>query len=69
MTQPIPFKPAWWLRGAHGQTLWPALFRRLPPPPVRRERLRTPDGDFVELDWCGGEDGGTIEDDRGLRPL
>ena len=60
MTQPIPFKPAWWLRGAHGQTLWPALFRRLPPPPVRRERLRTPDGDFVELDWCGGEDGPVV---------
>ena len=57
MTQHIPFKPAWWLRSAHGQTLWPALFRRLPPPPVRRERLRTRDGDFVELDWCGAGDG------------
>ena len=54
MTQHSPFKPAWWLRSAHGQTLWPALFRRVPSPPVRRERLRTRDGDFVDLDWCGG---------------
>ncbi len=57
MTHPAHFKPAWWLRNAHGQTLWPAVFRRLPPPPTWRERLRTRDGDFVELDWCGEEDG------------
>ncbi len=57
MAQHPPFKPAWWLRNAHGQTLWPALFRRLQPSPVRRERLRTRDGDFVELDWCGEGEG------------
>lgn len=52
-----PFKPAWWLRSPHAQTLWPALFRRKPPPPARRERLDLPDGDFVELDWCGEDSG------------
>jgi predicted alpha/beta-fold hydrolase len=47
------FKPAWWLPGPHLQTLWPVLFRFRPRPPRTRERLRTPDGDFIDLDWCG----------------
>ena len=49
------FEPACWLNGAHLQTLWPALFRRPPRLPTRRERLVTPDDDFIDLDWCGGE--------------
>jgi len=49
-----PFKPAWWLKNAHLQTLYPALFRKTPPHADRwRERLITPDNDFVDLDWCG----------------
>ena len=47
------FKPAWWCRGPHLQTLWPVLFYRRPAAPVRRERLELPDGDFVDLDWSG----------------
>lgn len=48
------FKPAWWLNNAHLQTLYPALLRKTPPPVgVRRERLTTPDGDFVDVDWYG----------------
>ncbi|MFM8333333.1 MAG: hydrolase [Candidatus Methylumidiphilus sp.] len=58
--RPPPFKPAWWLRNAHGQTLWPALCRRLRPPTTRRERLATVDGDFIDLDWCGAADGPLI---------
>ena len=46
-----PFKPAWWLRNPHLQTLWPVIFRRRLRPPLRRERLELPDGDFVDLDW------------------
>jgi predicted alpha/beta-fold hydrolase len=46
------FKPAWWLRNCHGQTLYPSLFRRVPTPKLRRERLVTPDGDFLDIDWC-----------------
>lgn len=45
------FKPAWWLRGRHAQTLFPYLFRRTRLPPLRRERLELPDGDFIDLDW------------------
>ena len=48
------FKPAWWLSNAHLQTLFPALMRKTPPPPgLRRERLLTPDNDFIDIDWCG----------------
>ena len=48
------FKPAWWLHNAHLQTLYPAIIRNAPlPPGVRRERLITPDQDFLDLDWCG----------------
>lgn len=33
------------------------LFRRQPRPPLRRERLELPDGDFVDLDWTLNESG------------
>ena len=45
------FTPAWWCRGPHCQTLWQALLRQRPRPPLRRERLELPDGDFLDLDW------------------
>lgn len=48
------FKPAGWLRNGHLQTLYPALLRRQPVvPQVERERLTTPDGDFLDIDHCG----------------
>jgi len=47
------FKPAWWLANKHLQTLWPSLFRRIALPPLRHESVTTPDGDFLELSWCG----------------
>lgn len=50
------FKNAWWLKNAHLQTLYPALFRKISAPLLRRERLITPDGDFIDLDWCGEGD-------------
>jgi len=52
-----PFKPAWWLRNPHLQTLWPVFFRRRLRPPLRRERLELPDGDFVDLDWTLNDSG------------
>jgi len=45
------FKPAWWCRGPHGQTLWARLVRRPPHVALWRERLELPDGDFIDLDW------------------
>lgn len=51
------FKPAWWLPGAHLQTLWPNLLRRTPYTPLYRERLELEDGDFIDLDWLELEPG------------
>jgi len=47
-----PFNSPWWLPGGHLQTLVPSLFA-----PARvalhRERWDTPDGDFIDVDFCG----------------
>jgi len=51
------FKPAWWLNNPHLQTIFPALFRRVPALKLRRQRLFTPDEDFLDLDFCGESDG------------
>jgi predicted alpha/beta-fold hydrolase len=51
---PEPYEPPFWYRGRHLQTLWGPLFRHWRQPPVRRERLETPDGDFLDLDWLEG---------------
>ncbi len=48
------FRPAWWLPGAHLQTLWAGQLRRIQPPPLRRERIELQDGDFIDLDWLDG---------------
>jgi len=51
MSDPAGYDPPWWYRGAHLQTVWGPLLRRFRPQPYRRERVATPDGDFVDLDW------------------
>jgi predicted alpha/beta-fold hydrolase len=51
------FRPAWWLPGPHLQTLYPSLFRRRIIPPLSRQRLELPDGDFIDIDWTGPADG------------
>jgi uncharacterized protein len=43
------YRPAWWVRGPHAQTLWGKFFRPRPPLPCRIERWETPDGDFLEV--------------------
>lgn len=48
--QESAYRPPCWLRNGHALTLWPVLFRTLPPVPYRRERVETPDGDFFDLD-------------------
>jgi predicted alpha/beta-fold hydrolase len=48
---PADYRPPWWLRGRHLQSLWGPLLRRPYRPALRRERWDTPDGDFLDLDW------------------
>ena len=43
------YRPAWWVPGAHAQTLWGKFFRPRPPLPTRVERWETPDGDFIDV--------------------
>jgi predicted alpha/beta-fold hydrolase len=35
----------------HLETIYPAFFRRVAVPSLVRERIQTPDGDFLDLDW------------------
>jgi predicted alpha/beta-fold hydrolase len=43
------YTPAWWVPGAHLQTLWGKLARRRPAVATRVERWTTPDGDEIEI--------------------
>jgi predicted alpha/beta-fold hydrolase len=49
------FKPAWWLRGAHAQTIWASLFRLKPRLKIEWQRVELPDGDFIDLACSGTE--------------
>lgn len=46
------FRAAWWLPGAHAQTIAGRVLRPLDLLPLERERIDTPDGDFVDLDFA-----------------
>jgi uncharacterized protein len=43
-------RPAW-LFNPHLETIYPSLLRTVALPPYTRERIPTPDHDFLELDW------------------
>jgi predicted alpha/beta-fold hydrolase len=48
------YRAPWWLPGSHVQTIYPYLALRPAPLEYRRERVETPDGDFVDFDWLPG---------------
>jgi predicted alpha/beta-fold hydrolase len=43
------YRPAWWVPGAHAQTLWGKFARRSRPLPTRIEHWTTPDDDFIDV--------------------
>ena len=46
-----------WLPGGHLQTIYPATCMRKPAVTYRRERWRTDDGDFIDIDFMDGQPG------------
>ena len=57
---PVPFRPAWWCRGANQQTIVAGLLRPVAALRLQRQRWDTPDGDFIDLDWLTGAPGTPI---------
>jgi predicted alpha/beta-fold hydrolase len=45
------YLPPFFLYGSHLETIFPALLRRVTLVPYARERIVTPDDDFLDLDW------------------
>jgi predicted alpha/beta-fold hydrolase len=45
------FKPSLGLINPHVQTIYPSLFRNVEGVTYSRERIETPDSDFLDLDW------------------
>ncbi|RMG56338.1 MAG: alpha/beta fold hydrolase [Acidobacteria bacterium] len=48
---PSTYVPPRGFSNGHIQTLFPTLFRKVRGVVYRRERIDTPDGDFLDLDW------------------
>jgi predicted alpha/beta-fold hydrolase len=67
------YRAPWWLPGGNLQTIWAAVMARRTrgaAPAYRRERLQTPDGDFVDVDWLepAGEGAGVAAPTRPTGP-
>ncbi|TDB64118.1 YheT family hydrolase [Arundinibacter roseus] len=41
-----------WLPNGHFQSIYPSLFRKITDVAYSREKIRTPDDDFLNLDWA-----------------
>jgi len=54
---PSEFRPAWWARQRHLQTILPSMPWAWPKrPALRRESLELPDGDVTAVDWVVSPD-------------
>ena len=51
IVEPSSYRPPWYLPGPDLQSIAPQIARNLPPIDYRRQRIDTPDGDFLDLDW------------------
>lgn len=50
LIQKDDYKPGWPFTNGHFASIFPTLFRKVPPPEYRRQRIDTPDGDFIDID-------------------
>lgn len=64
--RPRPFRAAGWLPGPHAQTLAGRYLRAPHGVHYRRERVETPDGDFLDLDFAEVETARAVADDAPL---
>jgi len=46
------YLPPLLFRNTYVNTIYPSLFRQVPDLHYQRERIDTPDGDFLDLDWA-----------------
>ena len=57
LTMPVledtTYRGSSFLKGAHIETIIPSLIRKVKNHDTCRERIDTPDGDFLDLDWSG----------------
>jgi len=54
------FRPAWWLRSPHLQTLWPVFFKKRHKLDLLTEQVEPDDGDFIDLCWSKKESERTV---------
>lgn len=47
----MTYRPPFFLFNAHLETIFPSQFRKVKLLPYQRERINTPDHDFLDLDW------------------
>lgn len=47
----LKYRPPFFLFNAHLETIFPSQFRKVKLPSYQRERINTPDNDFLDLDW------------------
>ncbi len=45
----------WFFRNGHRQSIYPTIFRMVDGVHYKRERITTPDDDFLDLDWMSGK--------------
>ncbi|UCD30804.1 MAG: hypothetical protein JSV38_08200, partial [Desulfobacterales bacterium] len=45
------YRPPIIFMNPHAQTIYPTLFRKINDVDYTRERITTPDHDFIDLDW------------------
>lgn len=45
------FRPAWWLKNTHLQTIWSSQYRTIVKPQTSHQRIELTDGDFIDIEW------------------
>lgn len=62
----MSYQPPLLLFNAHVETIFPSVFRKVPLAPYVRERIQTPDDDFLDLDWIRNDSGKLLIISHGL---